>query len=165
MAANTRRSHVYVGLAGETAPGRVIKSGLYRMRDDDSEWKLVTRGLPEAPAIRSIAVHPLKPEVVYVGTQTGPYRSTDNGDHWEKVNVPDHGKPVWSLMFHPRDPNVIFAGYEDCEIYRSDNGGASYVNLNTNLNLTQLYDVAVHPWDPGTLFGGGGSFIQPADAR
>ena len=48
MTTNTRRSHVYVGLAGETAPGRVIKSGLYRMRDDDGEWKLVTRGLPAA---------------------------------------------------------------------------------------------------------------------
>jgi len=64
MAATTQRSHVYVGLAGETAPGRVIKSGLYRMSDDDGEWKLVTRGLPEAPAIRSIAVHPSKPHVV-----------------------------------------------------------------------------------------------------
>ena len=30
------RSHVYVGLAGETAPGRPIKSGLYRMIDDDA---------------------------------------------------------------------------------------------------------------------------------
>lgn len=138
MAANTRRSHVYVGLAGETAPGRVIKSGLYRMRDDDSEWKLVTRGLPEAPAIRSIAVHPLKPEVVYVGTQTGPYRSTDNGDHWEKVNVPDHGKPVWSLMFHPRDPNVIFAGYEDCEIYRSDNGGETWKQLPVSVRFPEV---------------------------
>ena len=82
------RSHVYVGLAGETAPGRPIKSGLYRMRNDDGEWQLVTRGLPEAPAIRSIAVHPSKPEVVYVGTQSGPYRSTDDGEHWEKGQCP-----------------------------------------------------------------------------
>ena len=46
-------------------------------------------GLPEAPAIRSIVVHPLKPDVVYAGTQSGPYRSTDNGEHWQKVSVPD----------------------------------------------------------------------------
>jgi len=26
-------------------------------------------------------------------------------------------------MFHPRDPKIMFAGYESCEIYRSDNGG------------------------------------------
>ena len=142
MAATSKRSYVYVGLAGETAPGRVIKSGLYRMSDDDGEWKLVTRGLPEAPAIRSIAVHPLKPEVVYAGTQSGPYRSTDNGDHWEKVNVPDHGKPVWSLMFHPRDPNVVFAGYEDCEIYRSDNCGETWKQLPVSVRFPE---VAVGP--------------------
>ena len=27
----SRTSYVYVGLAGETAPGRPVKSGLYRM--------------------------------------------------------------------------------------------------------------------------------------
>jgi photosystem II stability/assembly factor-like uncharacterized protein len=138
----TRRAHVYVGLAGETAPGRPIKSGLYRMSDDDGEWKLVTHGLPEAPAIRAIAVHPLKPAVVYVGTQSGPYRSADNGEHWEKVKVPDHGLPVWSLMFHPCDPDVMFAGYEDCEIYRSDDGGEHWRQLPVRVRFPE---VAVGP--------------------
>ena len=59
--------------------------------------------------------------MVYIGTQNGPYRSTDHGDHWEKLNVPDHGLPVWSLLFDPRDPKVMYAGYENCEIYRSKN--------------------------------------------
>ena len=65
-------SYVYVGLAGETAPGRVVKSGLYRMAVGDDTWQLITRGLPEAPAIRAIATHPEQPEIVYVGTQNGP---------------------------------------------------------------------------------------------
>ena len=51
-------SYVYVGLAGETAPGRPVQSGLYRMVSGDEGWELVTRGLPEAPAIRAIATHP-----------------------------------------------------------------------------------------------------------
>ena len=83
-------SYVYVGLAGETAPGRVVKSGLYRMAVGDDRWEPITRGLPEAPAIRAIATHPENPELVYVGTQNGPYRSTDQGEHWEKLNVPDN---------------------------------------------------------------------------
>ena len=29
----SRTSYVYVGLAGETAPGRPMQSGLYRMAD------------------------------------------------------------------------------------------------------------------------------------
>src|SRR5438128_4019466 len=118
-----RTSYVYVGLAGETAPGRVVKSGLYRMAVGDDRWALVTRGLPEAPAIRAIARHPEDPEMVLVATQHGPYRSTDHGEHWEKLNVPDHGSPVWSLTFDPRDPDRLYAGYENCEIFRSDDGG------------------------------------------
>jgi glucose/arabinose dehydrogenase len=98
MTAN-RTSYVYVGLAGETGQGRSVQSGLYRMATGDTRWEMVTRGLPEAPAIRAIAVHPDGAETVYVGTQHGPYRSADHGEHWEKLDVRDHGLPVWSLSF------------------------------------------------------------------
>jgi hypothetical protein len=74
----SRTSYVYVGLAGETAAGRPVKSGLYRMAAGDRRWELVTRGLPEAPTIRAIATHPEHAETVFVGTQHGPYRSTDH---------------------------------------------------------------------------------------
>ena len=73
--------------------------------------------------MRALAVHPLRPEIVYAGTQAGPYRSADRGEHWEKVDVPDHRLPVWSILFHPYDPDVMFVGYENCEIYRSDDAG------------------------------------------
>src|SRR6266704_779987 len=75
-----RTSYVFVGLAGETAPGRPTKSGLYRMAVGDDTWALATRGLPDAPTIRAIATHPEHPEIVFAGTQNGPYRSTDAGE-------------------------------------------------------------------------------------
>ncbi len=46
--------------------------------------------------------------------------------------------PVWSLMFHPRDPNVMFAGYEDCEIYRSDNGGEAWGQLPVSVRFPEV---------------------------
>ena len=131
-------SYVYVGLAGETAPGRVVKSGLYRMAVGDDKWELITRGLPEAPAIRAIATHPEHPEIVYVGTQSGPYRSTDQGEHWEKLNVPDHGLPVWSLLFDPHDPKVMYAGYENCEIFRSEDGGEHWQQLPVTVRFPEV---------------------------
>jgi photosystem II stability/assembly factor-like uncharacterized protein len=132
------KSYVYVGLAGETAPGREVRSGLYRMAEGDDRWELLAKGLPATPAIRSVAVHPKKPEIVYAGTQEGPYRSGDHGDHWEKVEVPDHGLPVWSLLFHPRDPNVMYAGYESCEIYRSDDGGERWQQLPVSVRFPEV---------------------------
>ena len=91
------RGATWTGLAGETGRGRVVHSGLFRMTDGSEEWEKLQRGLPEAPALRALAVHPQKPEIVYAGTQSGPYRSADHGKHWEKVNLPDHGLPVWSI--------------------------------------------------------------------
>src|SRR5262245_17962622 len=125
---NNRKAYVYVGMAGETAPNRPIKSGLYRMAVGDDRWELVTRGLPDAPAVRAIATNS-ETGAVYAGTQGGPYRSTDHGDHWEKLDVPDHGQPVWSLALDPRDPNVLYAGYENCEIFRSEDGGEHWRQL------------------------------------
>jgi photosystem II stability/assembly factor-like uncharacterized protein len=108
------------------------------MAESDDRWELLAKGLPTAPAIRSVAVHPKKPEIVYAGTQEGPYRSGDHGDHWEKVEVPDHGLPVWSLLFHPRDPNVMYAGYESCEIYRSDDGGERWQQLPVSVRFPEV---------------------------
>ena len=136
MAAN--KSYAYVGLAGETAPGRTVKSGLYRLAEGETEWELKGSGLPDAPAIRALAIHPQKPAIVYAGTQDGPYRSTDHGDHWEKVNVPDHGQPVWSLLYSPRDSNVMYAGYEACEIYRSEDGGENWQPIPISVRFPEV---------------------------
>ena len=160
-----RRSYVYVGLAGETAPGRPVKSGLYRMAAGDDRWELATHGLPDAPAIRAIATHPERPETIYVGTQDGPYRSDDHGDHWEKLDVPGHGLPVWSLAFDPRNAQVMYAGYENCEIYRSDDGGQRWCQLPVTVRFPEItvaagsnpakrvLELAANPVNPDELYG------------
>jgi len=160
-----RTSFVYVGLAGETAPGRPIKSGLYRMASGDDRWELVTRGLPEAPAIRAIATHPENSEIVYVGTQAGPYRSTDHGERWERVAISDHGLPVWSLLFDPRDSSVMYAGYENCEIFRSEDGGERWQQLPVTVRFPEVtvapganpakrvLELAANPANPSELYG------------
>ena len=131
-------SYIYVGLAGETGRGRDVHSGLYRMGNGDSEWQPVQHGLPDAPAIRAITVHPLQPNIVFAGTQSGPYRSDDHGEHWERVNVGDHNLPVWSFLFHPYDPDVMFVGYENCEIYRSDDAGEHWIRLPVSVRFPEI---------------------------
>jgi photosystem II stability/assembly factor-like uncharacterized protein len=133
-----QKSYIYLGLAGETGPGRPVHSGLYRLPDGGEEWEPAMRGLPESPAVRALAVHPERPEILYAGTQSGPYRSADRGEHWEKVSVPDHGLPVWSVLFHPHDPDVILVGYENCEIYRSDDAGEHWTRLPVDVRFPEI---------------------------
>ncbi|MGH7334279.1 MAG: WD40/YVTN/BNR-like repeat-containing protein [Candidatus Rokuibacteriota bacterium] len=83
-------------------------------------------------------------------TQHGPYRSTDHGEHWEKLNVKDHGLPVWSLLFDPCDADVLYASYENCEIYRSDDGGEHWTNMShgqyLNHDTVDMHGVLVGRW-------------------
>ena len=149
MATDNSTSYVFAGLAGDTSPGiewvekhmgikLVVKSGLYRSVFGQGDWEPITQGLPDAPEVRAITIHPHRSEVVYVATQDGPYRSDDHGDHWEKVAVPDHGLPMWSLLFHPADPQIMFAGYESAEIYRSDDAGESWCQLPVSVRFPDV---------------------------
>ncbi len=98
-------SYIYAGSAHVPAQvGGKNLGGLFRRAVEDDHWQALTNGLPEEAEIRAIAIHPHNPQVVYAGTQHGPYRSTDGGDHWEKLSFPDLGMTVWSILFHQHTP-------------------------------------------------------------
>jgi Sortilin, neurotensin receptor 3, len=154
---------VYVGLAGETAPGREIRSGLYRWRGDQTPWERLGGGLPPAPQVRAIVVDPARPSRVYVGLQDGVYRSDDQGDHWTPLPAPAPGTAVWSVGLHPRDPEVLLAGYEPAALHRSANGGLSWQPLHLDATFPdvtvrpqprpkRITGIAVDPNCPGELY-------------
>ena len=98
------------------------------------------------------------------GTQSGVYRSDDRGDHWEALESPRDGMDVWSLAVHPSNPDVIYAGYEPCSIYRTENGGESWSRTNTDRvaypNVTtympplakRVIGIAADPSDPSDMY-------------
>src|SRR5947208_244245 len=137
-------SFVYVGLAGDTGLGYTVQSGLYRSQGGESPWEAIGDGLPPAPEVRAIAVHPARPATVFAGTQAGVYRSEDHGAHWVRLDAPAPGLAVWSLLLHPRDPDTVFAGYEPAAIYRSTDGGRIWRPLPLGVTFP---DVTVRP-DP-----------------
>lgn len=121
MTTDTHQTYVYVGAEN---------SGLYRLNPGSDHWQELTNGLPENPIVPGIAIHPSNPAIIYAGTQNGPYRSTDRGDHWERLDYPDLAPPVWTFLFRPRDPNVMYLGTAPGELYRSRNAGDSWQKLN-----------------------------------
>ena len=130
MAASDHRTYVYVGMGGE---GDYIgEGGMFRRADGEDEWQDVSKGLPDNPQVRALAIRPDDPKVIYAGTHQGVYRSNDRGDHWEALEEPGPGKEVWSLMINPDDPNVILAGYDPCSISRSQDGGNTWEKMDTS---------------------------------
>ena len=130
MVASDHRTYVYIGLAGE---GDYIgEGGMLRRADGEEQWTDISKGLPANPQVRALAIRPDDPKVVYAGTHQGVYRSDDRGEHWEALEEPGPGKEVWSLVIHPGNPDVIFAGYDPCSISRSQDGGATWEKMDTS---------------------------------
>jgi photosystem II stability/assembly factor-like uncharacterized protein len=122
---NSTTSHVYVGAA---RAGSGMVGGIFRQAVGDDRWTQLTNGLPEVTQVQAITVHPANPDVVYLGTRSGPYRSTDRGEHWNRLAFPE-GTEVWSILVHPANPRILYAGTSPVGVYRSDDGGDSWRRL------------------------------------
>src|SRR5438552_2694720 len=120
-------THVYAGTArsmGATA------GGIFRQEAGDKRWEHLTNGLPEDGDVHAITVHPENHDVVYVGSTKGAYRSTNRGNTWERLRLPDEAD-IWSISFgqnspHPGGANVLYAGASPPGVYRSEDGGESW---------------------------------------
>ena len=137
-------SCLYVGIAGDTDPGRFYSAGIYRSRDRTGAWESIAAGLPTSPQVRSIVTDPARPGLVTVATQFGVFRSDDFGDHWRSLGAPEPELAVWSLGQHPTDPRIMYAGYEPFMIYRTADDGATWEKLSVSVAFP---DVSLYPVD------------------
>ena len=157
MARNDHQTYVYVGLGGE---GEYIGGGgLYRLDDDGGEWMSAAGGLPHEPQVRALLVHLDDPRIVYAGTQAGVYRSDDRGDHWEALESAADGTDVWSLAFHPGNPDVVYAGYHPFAIGRSEDGGSSWRRMGTERVAFPHITTRMPPFDKRVI----GIAADPSD--
>jgi photosystem II stability/assembly factor-like uncharacterized protein len=127
---STRSKYVFAG-AGHYNPtgGERYRGGLFRRAPGDGDWESLTAGLPQAVEVRALVVHPRDPDVIFAGTQDGPYRSLDAGSRWQRLDFPERGVTIWSLAFDPADPDVMYAGSAPVGVFRSDDGGEHWRRL------------------------------------
>ncbi|MBK8372384.1 MAG: fibronectin type III domain-containing protein [Saprospiraceae bacterium] len=80
-------------------------------------------------------VSPSNSNVLYSGTSSALYYSTDAGINWTTKTIP--GSSVQEIVIHPNDPNIIWAirsNYNAGEkVYKSINNGTSWTNISGNL--------------------------------
>ncbi len=120
------QSHIFAGVARYRGG---TQFGLFRRAIGDGPWQRITAGLPEDAQIHAVTVDPNDSNVVYVGTHDGPYRSTDRGQHFERLGFPDRGVEIWSILVHPKKPKTLYAGASPVGVYRSDDGGDTWKHL------------------------------------
>jgi len=118
--------HVFVGAGTWTSSKK--QGGLFRQKAGNGQWESLTKGLPQPMSVQAITVHPSEKDVVFAGTQDGPYRSLDGGTSWERTNFPSNLQ-VWSIAVHPTNPKTIYAGTSPVGVFRSDDGGMNWREL------------------------------------
>ena len=126
MTNGTARSQVFVGAGTWTSQKK--SGGLFRQAAGNGHWESLKKGLPDPVSVQAVTFHPSERDVIYVGTQDGPYRSADGGTSWERGNFPA-GLQVWSITVHPKNSKTVYAGTSPVGVWRSDDGGTTWRQL------------------------------------
>jgi photosystem II stability/assembly factor-like uncharacterized protein len=171
----------------------ISAAGAFRTDDGGTTWKAINRGLrsegipdPDAEVghcVHRIAMHPSRPNVLFMQKHWDVMRSDDAGDSWNEVsgNLPsDFGFPI---HVHAHEPDTIYVVpiKSDSEhfppegrlrVYRSRTGGHEWEALTNGLPQRDCYvnvlrdAMAVDSLDScGVYFGTtGGQVYASADA-
>jgi len=75
--------------------------------NDGETWRSLAGGLPGEGSVRTIALDPVNPSLLYVGTETGCFVSVDAGEHWTPLGSGLPTVPVHDLVVHPRDADLV----------------------------------------------------------
>jgi hypothetical protein len=179
-------------------PKRIVvaisAAGAFRTDDGGETWKAINKGLhsnfelpdPDADVghcVHSVAMHPSRPDTLFMQKHWDVMRSDDAGDSWYEVsgNLPtDFGFPI---AVHAHEPETIYVVpiKSDMEhfpldgklrVYRSRTGGNDWEALTKGLPQDDCYvnvlrdAMAVDSLDPCGLYFGttGGEVYATADA-
>jgi photosystem II stability/assembly factor-like uncharacterized protein len=138
----------------------ISAAGVFRTDDGGKTWKPVNRGLssnfmPDPTAevghcVHRIAMHPSRPDVVFMQKHWDVMRTDNAGEHWSEIsgNLPsDFGFPI---EVHAHEPNTIYVVpiKSDSEhyppeaklrVYRSRSGGNEWEALTKGLPQKDCY--------------------------
>jgi photosystem II stability/assembly factor-like uncharacterized protein len=85
------------------------------------------------------------------GKLAGAFRRDAEGDVWQHVLTEPE---TYSLLVHPRDPNLVFAGTAD-GVYRSTDRGATFARADFPDRGVQIWSFLPDPADPKRMLAGG----------
>lgn len=91
---------------------------VFRTTDQGEHWRDISGNLPDAP-VNALAVDPVDPRVVYIGTDVGAFVTFDAGESWRVLGTGLPLVSVYDLKVHPAE-HVLVAGTHGRSMYTLD---------------------------------------------
>jgi photosystem II stability/assembly factor-like uncharacterized protein len=147
--------------------------GVYRSLDGGKRWELKASGLPENPLVWRLALQGKQLyAVIFRRKDNGKfgspddgaiYRSTDRGETWSRMALPEGLNGPSGIAFAPQDPNVIYvsAWARTDPVFSKNSDGGVFVSSNGGKNWAQtlpeahVYDVTIDPAHPNRVYATG----------
>ena len=85
------------------------KPYLYKTTDYGKSWTTIATNLPVTGPITALCEDPQNPNLLFAGTEFGLYVSMDGGKNWKKFMSGMPAVPVYELLIHPRDRDLLVA--------------------------------------------------------
>ncbi len=128
---------------GNALGGEVIRTtrgsygiGILKSTDYGKTWiKSLDWAYNEERGIQDLEIDNNNPNIIWAATTEGIYKSTNNGDSWQKLNPT---LMAIDVEIHPTNSDIVFASFGNFRtpgfgIYRTTNGGQSWQKLTNGL--------------------------------
>ena len=89
--------------------GNDFKPHIFRTSDYGKSWQEVVAGIPDLSFVKVVREDPKRLGLLYAGTETGPFVSFDNGDHWGTLQQNMPTVSVRDMVVH--DDDLVAATY------------------------------------------------------
>ena len=83
---------------------------VYRTHDGGASWQRIIEGLPDGAPVDTVREDPVRPGLLYAGTETGVWVSFDDGDHWQSLQFDLPHTSMRDLWIHDDDLIVATHG-------------------------------------------------------
>ncbi|MEO0137425.1 MAG: T9SS type A sorting domain-containing protein [candidate division WOR-3 bacterium] len=112
---------------------------LFKTTNGGITWTSSNTGI--SGAVYDIKITQGNSNIVYAGTSSGVFKSTDAGANWISTGLSAN---VQAIIINPSNENEIYAAATS-GVYKSTSGGGGWTLMNSGLWITNATSLGIHP--------------------